>query len=97
MSISKGKIVRCSACKFYTPVGRRGGECSQFGVPVQSTWTACCLAESPFQKSTKISNSDIKLTKVAVNKEVAAESLAVPTGRFVSSEKHLAVKLSQKI
>ena len=95
MSIQKSKIARCSACKFYTPVGRRGGECAQFGVPVQSTWTACCLAESPFQKTTKISNSDMKLTKVAIDKEVAAESLSVPTGRFVSPEKHLAVKLSQ--
>lgn len=93
MSIQKSKIVRCSACRFYTPIGRRGGECSQFGVPVQSTWKACCLAESPFQQVTQISNPDIKLTKV--DKEVAAESCAVPTGRFVGSEKHLAVKLSQ--
>ncbi|MEM7794485.1 MAG: hypothetical protein AAF579_08525 [Cyanobacteria bacterium P01_C01_bin.118] len=97
MGISENKIARCNTCKFYTPVGRRGGECSQFGVPVQSTWTACCLAESPFQKAPKISNSDINFTKVAVDKEVVAESLAVPTGRFVNSEKHLAVKLSQQI
>ena len=97
MSISKSKTVRCNACKFYTPVGRRGGDCSQFGVPVQSTWAACCLAESPFQKAPKISsNSDITFTKVAVDKEVAAESLALPTGRFVGSKKHLAVKLSQQ-
>lgn len=93
MSIQKSKIARCSACRFYTPVGRRGGECSQFGVPVQSTWTVCCLVESPFQTPTKMSDSDIKLTKVAIEKEVATESLALPTGRFVSPEKHLAVKL----
>ncbi|MEO0395763.1 MAG: hypothetical protein AAF243_07220 [Cyanobacteria bacterium P01_A01_bin.137] len=95
MSIKKNEIARCGACRFYTPVGRRGGECSQFGVPVQSAWTSCCLAESPFQKATKISNSDMNLAKITVEKEVVAESLAVPTGRFTSPEKRLAANLHQ--
>lgn len=97
MSMQKSEIVRCGACRFYTPIGRRGGECSQFSVPVQSTWASCCLAKSPFQKVTKISDSDIKLTasKVTVDRKVVAESASVPTGRFASSEKHLAAKLSQ--
>lgn len=97
MSMQKSEIVRCGACRFYTPIGRRGGECSQFSVPVQSAWTSCCLAKSPFKKVTKVSNSDIKLTasKVTVERKVVAEFASLPTGRFVSSEKHLAAKLFQ--
>ncbi|NEQ53942.1 MAG: hypothetical protein F6K11_28070 [Leptolyngbya sp. SIO3F4] len=100
MSIQKSEIARCGACRFYTPIGRRGGECSQFGVPVRSGWTSCCLAESPFQKVTKVNNSDMKLSRVAlekvtVEKELAAESLSVSARRFKSAEKYLAVKVSQ--
>jgi hypothetical protein len=95
MSIKKSEIARCGACRFYTPTGRRGGECSQFGVPVQSVWKTCCLAESPFQKLTKISKPDIELTKVVTDKTIASESLPIPLGRFASVEKHLATKLSQ--
>lgn len=77
MSIKKSDIVRCGACRFYTPVGRRGGECSQLSVPVQSDWKACCLAESPFQKLTKISNSDIKKLTQDPVKELAREPVAM--------------------
>ncbi len=95
MSIKKSEIARCGACRFYTPIGRRGGECSQFGVPVQSVWKTCCLAESPFQKLTKVNNSEIELSKVVTNKKVVSESLPVPPGRFSSTEKSLATKVSQ--
>ena len=98
MSIKKNVIARCGSCRFYTPVGRRGGDCSQFSVPVQSAWKSCCLAESPFQKLTKISSSEIKrsseikLTKLAVDKKVIVESLPMPTGRFQSQESNLVTK-----
>ncbi|MEA5465085.1 hypothetical protein [Leptothoe sp. PORK10 BA2] len=98
MNIKKNETARCGACRFYTPVGRRGGECSQFTVPVRSEWTSCCLAESPFQKVTKVSNSEIKeinLTKVTADKKVMAESLSLPTGRFAASDKQLAVHLQK--
>ncbi|MBF2036950.1 MAG: hypothetical protein IGR92_16110 [Leptolyngbyaceae cyanobacterium T60_A2020_046] len=37
----------CQRCRYYTPEGRRGGQCSQLDVPVQGKWTACSLA-TPF-------------------------------------------------
>ncbi|MEM8804587.1 MAG: hypothetical protein AAGF01_00880 [Cyanobacteria bacterium P01_G01_bin.38] len=39
----------CGRCRFYTPTGRRGGECAQLGVPVKANWKACQLACSPFE------------------------------------------------
>jgi len=41
----------CRYCYHYTPVGRRGGECHQLGVPVQANWKACSLALRPFAPS----------------------------------------------
>ncbi|NJL45183.1 MAG: hypothetical protein HC922_04340 [Leptolyngbyaceae cyanobacterium SM2_3_12] len=38
----------CSRCRHYTPEGRRGGHCSQLGVPVQGRWTACSLSAPVF-------------------------------------------------
>lgn len=101
MNIKKTAAARCGACRFYTPVGRRGGECSQFGVPVQSAWTSCSLAEPPFQKVTKISNQSIKLAKtverelttLAVEKEATVESLPMPVGRFRSRQSSLTTRI----
>ena len=81
MSIKKSEIARCGACRFYTPIGRRGGECSQLSVPVQSGWKSCCLVESPFRKLTKISNPDIK--KLA-REPVSMEVLPMAPSRFPS-------------
>lgn len=41
----------CKSCRFYTPEGRRGGNCQQLGVPVRGGWTACSLALPPFAPS----------------------------------------------
>jgi len=41
----------CRSCRFYTPEGRRGGNCQQLGVPVRSGWSACSLALPPFAPS----------------------------------------------
>ncbi|MEB3825900.1 hypothetical protein [Phormidium sp. CCY1219] len=41
----------CRHCRFYTPVGRRGGNCQQLGVPVRGGWKACSLAVPPFAPS----------------------------------------------
>jgi hypothetical protein len=43
-------ISQCGGCRFYTPIGRRGGDCGQLGVPVKANWKACCFAKAPFQK-----------------------------------------------
>ncbi|MFB2893564.1 hypothetical protein ACE1CI_11690 [Aerosakkonemataceae cyanobacterium BLCC-F50] len=41
----------CKSCRFYTPEGRRGGNCQQLGVPVRGGWKACSLALPPFATS----------------------------------------------
>lgn len=41
----------CRSCRYYTPEGRRGGNCQQLGVPVRSSWKACSLAIPPFAPS----------------------------------------------
>ncbi|MBO0348544.1 hypothetical protein J0895_05370 [Phormidium pseudopriestleyi FRX01] len=41
----------CRHCRFYTPEGRRGGNCQQLGVLVRGGWKACSLALPPFAPS----------------------------------------------
>jgi hypothetical protein len=41
-------ISSCRHCLFYESLGRRGGQCHQLGVPVQSHWKTCSLAAPPF-------------------------------------------------
>ncbi len=41
----------CRHCRFYTPEGRRGGQCQQLGVPVRGVWKSCSLAIPPFAPS----------------------------------------------
>lgn len=48
MKSEQGRVSFCSRCRFYTPQGRRGGQCSQLGVPVESRWTPCPLAVPVF-------------------------------------------------
>lgn len=38
----------CRYCRYYTPQGRRGGNCQKLCVPVQAAWKACPLANSAF-------------------------------------------------
>lgn len=44
-------ISSCRLCRSYEPQGRRGGLCSQLGVPVKPSWKPCSLAISPFPDS----------------------------------------------
>ena len=90
MNVKKCDVVRCGACRFYTPVGRRGGDCSQLGVSVQSAWKSCFLSESPFQKMASISGSDIKVAL----EPVSLEPLPMPIGRLPVSETQLVARLS---
>lgn len=41
----------CRHCRHYQPEGRRGGSCEILGVSVDSSWKACTLASSPFEKA----------------------------------------------
>ncbi|NJK36379.1 MAG: hypothetical protein HC835_12605 [Oscillatoriales cyanobacterium RM2_1_1] len=48
MRSSSGPTSCCRYCQYYTPEGRRGGQCSQLSVPVQGAWEACPLALQAF-------------------------------------------------
>lgn len=48
MKSAQCQVSSCSRCSFYRPEGRRGGQCSQLGVPVQSRWMSCSLAVPVF-------------------------------------------------
>ena len=48
MKSAQCQVSSCSRCRFYTPEGRRGGQCSQLGVPVESRWEPCSLAVPVF-------------------------------------------------
>ena len=39
----------CRHCRHYIHEGRRGGQCEQLNVPVQSCWDACVLSQAIFQ------------------------------------------------
>ncbi|MEO1374828.1 MAG: hypothetical protein AAFW70_11005 [Cyanobacteria bacterium J06635_10] len=41
----------CRNCRFFDPIGRRGGVCQQLGAPVRGSWKACSLAVAPFAPS----------------------------------------------
>ncbi|MEM6253415.1 MAG: hypothetical protein AAF821_10880 [Cyanobacteria bacterium P01_D01_bin.156] len=81
MSIKKSEIIKCGACRFYTPVGRRGGDCSQLSVPVQSGWKTCCLAQSPFESVPEITAPDRQL--VVLDAQEVLESLPVTPRPFL--------------
>ena len=38
----------CRHCRHYVHEGRRGGQCEQLNVPVQSSWEACVLSQAIF-------------------------------------------------
>jgi len=38
----------CRHCRHYVHEGRRGGQCEQLNVPVQSSWNACALSQAIF-------------------------------------------------
>lgn len=48
MKSEQCRVSFCSRCRFYAPEGRRGGQCSQLGVPVNSRWAPCSLAMPVF-------------------------------------------------
>lgn len=99
MSSKKGEIARCGACRFYTPIGRRGGNCSQLGVHVRSVWETCHLAESPFQQLTHDDPAEVEITKIvteiAKEKKLVPEALPIPSGQFASADKQLVARLSE--
>jgi len=51
MDTTQGLTSYCRHCRFYTPEGRRGGNCGQLGVTVSGTWRSCSLSMPPFAPS----------------------------------------------
>ncbi len=51
MNSLKSSTSACRHCRFYTPEGRRGGNCQQLGVRVGGNWTSCSLALPAFAPS----------------------------------------------
>lgn len=47
----KTPLHACRYCHFYSPEGRRGGQCSQLGAPVRGGWKACSLMTPSFAPS----------------------------------------------
>lgn len=51
MSTIRSGISSCRHCFYYQVEGRRGGTCTQLGVPVQACWQACPLAAPLFART----------------------------------------------
>lgn len=45
------QVSACRHCRFYSPEGRRGGQCHRFDAIVQASWKACPLAMPAFAPS----------------------------------------------
>jgi len=45
------QVSACRHCRYYTPEGRRGGQCRQFDAIVRAGWKACPLAMPAFAPS----------------------------------------------
>jgi len=68
-------LTACRHCRFYTPEGRRGGQCEQLNVPVQGGWGACSLGVLPFAPSWESFDELLVLHKPSV---VMEETLTRP-------------------
>lgn len=75
MKTSNCQATACRHCRFYTPEGRRGGNCQQLGVLVRGGWKACSLALPPFAPSWESLEDELGAIKM------------VPVGDTVSLER----------
>ena len=41
-------VSACKYCKYYNPIGRRGGSCEMLGVSVQGAWKGCHIGTPLF-------------------------------------------------
>lgn len=41
-------VSACKYCKYYKPIGRRGGSCEMLGVSVRAAWKGCHLGTPQF-------------------------------------------------
>jgi hypothetical protein len=61
MNFFTNSDLTCRFCRYYDPVGRRGGTCQKLQASVEATWSACTLAIPAFNRDwespTEIANS----------------------------------------
>ncbi len=48
MKNTPSSVSRCRHCQFYSPEGRRGGQCHRLNVAVKGQWEACNIAVPAF-------------------------------------------------
>ncbi|WP_168163511.1 hypothetical protein [Calothrix sp. 336/3] len=48
MSIIGSPVSTCRFCRYYTPLGQRGGNCQLLSANVNSRWKACAFSEPHF-------------------------------------------------
>ncbi len=51
MNSGSAPISSCRHCQYYSPEGRRGGQCHKLSVAVKGHWDACSVAVAPFKPS----------------------------------------------
>jgi hypothetical protein len=76
MSTTRSGISSCRHCFYYQVEGRRGGTCTQLGVPVQACWQACPLA-APLFASTEQKVVGVPSCAAAFVSSAAEERAAV--------------------
>ncbi len=97
MKPSLSSTSACRHCRYYQPEGRRGGQCQQLNVTVQSGWKACSLAIPPFAPAWE-NLEEIMIWQqkaLAAQAEVVDEQVApvdVPTAAPLASEPPPAVR-----
>ncbi|NEO88508.1 MAG: hypothetical protein F6J87_30405 [Spirulina sp. SIO3F2] len=77
----------CKFCGYYHPIGRRGGTCSLFNVPICGRQSSCCLATPAFKGS-----AEPVLTILGVDEfeVIGGDSVVRASGGERSSEDNLA-------
>ncbi len=74
-------LTSCRCCAYYQPEGRRGGTCSQLGVPVKGCWQACSLAAHPFEPCWDVERKIARLeTTLALECSVPSLAQTAPLG-----------------
>lgn len=48
MKNTPSSVLHCRHCQFYSPEGRRGGQCQKLNVAVKGQWQACSVAIPAF-------------------------------------------------
>ena len=91
----------CRYCRFYTPEGRRGGQCAQLGVNVSGSWQSCDLSIAPFAPSWESSEPFPSLRQGRPLKEAGHVSPPVRSVQAmtnpISSIQPIPVPVSQRV